>query len=65
MQVEISCLGGVDPSRHPMLKALAEASPNRDEYEAMHELILGMLWPAVESRFTVEDALASDFFADV
>ena len=65
MQVDISCLGGVDPSSHPMLKALDEASPNRDEYKAMRELMLGMLWPAVELRSTVEDALASDFFADV
>lgn len=65
MQVEMSCFGGVDPSSHPMLKALDEASPDRDEYEAMRKLMLGMLWPALEMRFTVKDALASELFADV
>jgi len=65
LQAEVYCLGNVSPSSHPMLKALGDASPNCDEYQTMRELMLGMLWPAVNLRFTVEDALASDFFADV
>ena len=48
-----------------MLNAMGDASPSFDKYNTMRDLVLGMLWPEVDSRYTVEDALASDFFADV
>lgn len=61
----VYCLTDLSPASHPMLNAMGDASPSCDEYNTMRDLVLGMLWPEVDSRHTVEDALASDFFADV
>ena len=65
LQAEVYCLEDLSPSSHPMLKALGGSCPNCDEYDTMRDLILGMLWPDVDLRSTVGDALASHFFADV
>ena len=53
------------PDAHPILEALLGASQSWDEYDIICALIMDMLCPDVTGHATVEQALESDFFADV
>ena len=57
--------GRLSPDAHPALRGLFDVSSNCDEYDTMCYLLMQMLFPELEWRATVEEALEDEFFADV
>ena len=56
--------GRLSPDAHPALRGLFDVSKYCDEYDTMYYLIMHMLYPELEWRATVEEALEDEFFAE-